>query len=202
MERIEKWGKGGYGTCKLHKWLGNCGDKLLKLTSKYSIAFKYTLLPLNLLIKIRFLANKLVCFFLNFDQNRGKNCNSFGPPLLNVGRGTLVLYKYYILVSQLSSYLNSEFKRTSRFKPFWKRFPCVTSIIVKFRLHIWTFKINSSNVKIHSTPCFLGDGLAAIFMTVKCRTARKTLFLNFNLCQSVILDILSCSFTSKSFLAN
>jgi hypothetical protein len=30
--------RGGYGTCKwggkLHKWSGNCGGKLLKLTSK------------------------------------------------------------------------------------------------------------------------------------------------------------------------
>ena len=36
----------------------------------------------------------------------------------------------------------------------------------------------------------------------KCRTTIKTLFLYFNLCPSVILDILSCSFTSISFLNN
>ena len=37
-------------------------------------------------------------------------------------------------------------------------------------------------------------------VTVKCRTAIKTLFLYFNLYLSVMLDRLSCTFTSISFL--
>ena len=37
---------------------------------------------------------------------------------------------------------------------------------------------------------------------LKCRTAIKALLLNFNLCRSVMLDSLSCSFTSISFLIN
>jgi hypothetical protein len=37
-------------------------------------------------------------------------------------------------------------------------------------------------------------------VTVKCRTAITPLFLYFNLCLNVILDSLSCSFTSISFL--
>jgi hypothetical protein len=39
-------------------------------------------------------------------------------------------------------------------------------------------------------------------VTVTCRTAIKALFLYFNLCLSVMLDSLSCSFTSISFLPN
>ena len=35
---------------------------------------------------------------------------------------------------------------------------------------------------------------------VNCRTAIKALFLNFNLCRSVMWDSYSCSFTSISFL--
>jgi len=38
--------------------------------------------------------------------------------------------------------------------------------------------------------------------TVKCRTAIKAIFLYFNLCMSVLLNNLSCPFTSLSFLAN
>jgi hypothetical protein len=37
-------------------------------------------------------------------------------------------------------------------------------------------------------------------VTLKCRTAIKALFLYFNLCPSVMLDSLSCSFTYISFL--
>jgi succinate dehydrogenase hydrophobic anchor subunit len=37
-------------------------------------------------------------------------------------------------------------------------------------------------------------------VTVKCRTAIKVMFLYFNLCLSVTLNSLSCSFTSISFL--
>jgi len=37
-------------------------------------------------------------------------------------------------------------------------------------------------------------------VTVKCRTAIKGLLLYFNLCLSLVLDSLSCSFTSISFL--
>ena len=37
-------------------------------------------------------------------------------------------------------------------------------------------------------------------MTMKCRRAIKALFLYFNLCLSIMLDSLSCSFTSMSFL--
>ena len=39
-------------------------------------------------------------------------------------------------------------------------------------------------------------------MTVKCRTAIKTMFLYFNLCLSVMLDSFSCSFTSTSNLTS
>jgi len=39
-------------------------------------------------------------------------------------------------------------------------------------------------------------------VTVKCRTAIKVLFSYFNLCPSVNLDSLSCSFTSISFLTH
>jgi len=39
-------------------------------------------------------------------------------------------------------------------------------------------------------------------VTVKCRIAIKVLSLFFNLCLSVTLDSLSCSFTSISFLTN
>jgi len=39
-------------------------------------------------------------------------------------------------------------------------------------------------------------------VTVKCKTAIKALFLYTNLCLSVKLDSLSCSFTSISFLTN
>ena len=37
-------------------------------------------------------------------------------------------------------------------------------------------------------------------VTVKCRTAIQVLFLYFNLCLSIKMNSLSCSFTSKSFL--
>jgi len=37
-------------------------------------------------------------------------------------------------------------------------------------------------------------------VTVKCRTARKALCLYFNVCLSVMLDSLSCSFTPMSFI--
>jgi hypothetical protein len=37
-------------------------------------------------------------------------------------------------------------------------------------------------------------------VTLKCRTVIKALFLYFNLCLSIMLDSLSCSFTSISFL--
>jgi len=39
-------------------------------------------------------------------------------------------------------------------------------------------------------------------VTVKCRTTIKELFLYFNLCLSVKLDSLSCSFTTITFLTN
>ena len=39
-------------------------------------------------------------------------------------------------------------------------------------------------------------------MTVKYRIAIKVLFLSFNLCLQVMLDNLTCSFTSISFLTN
>ena len=39
-------------------------------------------------------------------------------------------------------------------------------------------------------------------MTVKYRIAIKVLFLSFNLCLQVLLDNLTCSFTSISFLTN
>ena len=39
-------------------------------------------------------------------------------------------------------------------------------------------------------------------MTVECSPAIKAMFLYFNLCLSVMLDCISCSFTSILFLAN
>ena len=39
-------------------------------------------------------------------------------------------------------------------------------------------------------------------VTVKCSTTMKARFLYFNLYLSVMLNILSCSFTSTSFLIN
>jgi len=39
-------------------------------------------------------------------------------------------------------------------------------------------------------------------VTMKCRTAIKVLFLYLNLCPSVMLNSLSCLFTSISFLIN
>ena len=44
--------------------------------------------------------------------------------------------------------------------------------------------------------------LLQTILWLKCRTAIKVLFLYFNLCLSVMLDSLSCSFTSMSFLNN
>jgi hypothetical protein len=67
---------------------------------------------------------------------------------------------------------------------------------------------------VSSTPCHEQDlnsqpihthirvrvMLVVEYSTVKCRTAIKFLFLYFKLCLSVMLDSLSCSFTSISFL--
>ena len=39
-------------------------------------------------------------------------------------------------------------------------------------------------------------------VTVKCRTAIKVMFLYINSCLSIMIDRLSCSFTSISFLTN
>ena len=85
----------------------------------------------------------------------------------------LVLYnKCYILVSQFSSYFNSKFRHTSRFKPFRKRFPCEISIIVKF----FTYELLRSILPMsyYIVPRVSLEMDWQPYSWLKCRTAIKT----------------------------
>jgi hypothetical protein len=84
-----------------------------------------------------------------------------------------------------------------------------------FSLHINTFSSGFLYLQLHDKQSFKNNTCSGPFhthfmvrvilividptVTVKCRTAIKALFLYFNLCLSVMLDSLSCSFTSIFF---
>ena len=62
--------------------------------------------------------------------------------------------------------------------------------------------LHTPKLKVQNAYFFTSKNLKDPIVIVNCRTAIKTLPLYLNLCLSVMLDILSCSFKSISFLTN